>query len=273
MKCIDFETSVVDLLNGVLEEPERGEALEHAHGCKKCEAIFFEQQRLDLGLRALAAGECQRQAPPELEQRLVAAFKAHAKEAKAASLHASFSFISLWRLIAGEKKWKYATVAVSLVLCLFVSWSLLHHSSEISNTPATMHPTLETPAPVVEIPRAGMPPAESERIPDIPPVRRSSRAKLPPKMEWVMAEAATDFYAIPYVEPFRPNDRVRVVRIQAPYSTLADYGLPVYSDQALRSIQADVMVGDDNVARAIRFIQQWRLPQTQSRNSFLKSAY
>jgi hypothetical protein len=226
-----------------------------------------------LELRALAAGEWQGQAPPELEQRLAAAFKAHSNEVKASSSQASFSFLSLWRVIAGEKKWKYATVVVSLAFCLFASWSLWHRPSEISNTSATMHPTLETPAPIVEIPRVIMPPAESERIPDVQPIRRSSRAKLPPKIEWVTAEAATDFYAIPYVEPFRPNDRVRVVRIQAPYSTLANYGLPVYSDQALRSVQADVMVGDDNIARAIRFIQQWRLPRTQSRNSFLKTDY
>jgi hypothetical protein len=261
------------LLNGVLEEPERGEALEHAHGCKKCEAILFEQQQLDLELQAMAAGEWQGQAPPELEQRLIAAFKAHPREVKASFSQASFPFLSLWKFIAGEKKWKYATVAVSLAFCLFVCWSLLHRPSANSNTSATIYPKSETPAPIVEMPPATMPPAESERIPEVQPVRRSSRAKPSPQIEWVTAEAATDFYAIPYVEPFRPNDRVRVVRIQAPYSILADYGFPVYSDQALRSVQADVMVGDDNVARAIRFIQQWRLPRTQSRNSLLKTNY
>jgi hypothetical protein len=273
MKCIDFEASVVDLLNGLLEEPERGEALEHAHRCKKCEAILFEQQRLSLELQALAANESQGQAPPELEQRLVAAFKAHSNEVKASSFQASFSFFALWRFIAGEKKWKYATVAVSLVFCLFVSWNLWHRPPSNSNALATMPLKLDTPAPIVEMRRAMMPQVKSEGIPDVHPIRRSTRAKLPPQIEWVTAEAATDFYAIPYVEPFKLNDRVRVVRIQAPYSTLADYGLPVYSDQALRSVQADVMVGDDNVARAIRFIQQWRLPRTQSHNSFIKTDY
>ncbi len=271
MRCNDFEAIVVDLLKGALEEPELGEALEHAHGCKKCEALLFEQQRLDLELRSLAAGEWSGQAPPELEQRLIAAFKSHSNEVQASS---SCSLpLSLSRVAGGEKKWKYATVVVSLALCLFVSWVLWRRPDAKTNASATIHLKSETPAPIVEMPQAAMSPTESERVPAAPPARRSPRAKLLPEMEWVTAEAATDFYAIPYVEPFGQHDRVRIVRIQAPYSILADYGFPVYGDQAHRYIQADVMVGDDNVARAIRFIQQWKLPRKQLPDSYLKANY
>jgi hypothetical protein len=224
-------------------------------------------------LQTLAADEWSGPAPPELEQRLVDAFKEHLKESKASSLKASFSLLSLWRFISRENKWKYATVAVSLAFCFFVSWSLWKRPAANSNTSATIQPKLESPVPIMEMPQATMSPAESERVPDVHPIRRPSRPKLPPQIEWATAETATDFYAIPYVEPFGPQDRVRIVRIQVPYPIMANYGFPVYSDQALSSVQADVMVGDDNVARAIRFVRQWRLPQTQSRNSLLKADY
>jgi hypothetical protein len=175
--------------------------------------------------------------------------------------------LSFWSAIAGEKKWKYATVAVSLALCLFVSWSLLHRPSANSNTSSTIHPQSETPAQTVKVPQAIVSPAQSERIPDANTIRRSSRARLSPQIEWTTAEAATDFYVIPYVLPFGPNDRVRVIRMNVPVSMLADYGLPAYSDKAFYPIQADVMVGDDNIARAIRFVQQWRMPKNQSKTN------
>jgi hypothetical protein len=79
MKCTDFEACMTDLLNGSLEEPEHREALEHALACDKCESLLHEQQRLDLELKTLAAGELSGQAPPELEQRLTAAFRDHSE--------------------------------------------------------------------------------------------------------------------------------------------------------------------------------------------------
>jgi hypothetical protein len=274
MKCNDFEAIVLDLLNGILEEPEQGEALEHAYSCKKCEAILFEQQRLNLELQTLAVGEWSGQAPPELEQRLVSAFKEHFNELKASSLPASSSFHSLWKMLAGEKKWKHATIAVSLAFCIFLFWSVLDRSPvNPDKTAATIYTKYEKAAPLPDMHRTIMSPTDSEAVPDVRSFRRTSRGKPSPKIEWITAEAATDFYAIPYVVPFGPHDRVRIIRIQAPYSLVAHYGIPVYGDQAFRSVQADIMVGDDNVARAIRFIEQWKLQQTQSRGSFLETNY
>jgi hypothetical protein len=262
MKCNDFEACMIDLLNGSMEEPEHQEALEHALACHKCELLLYEQQRLNLELKTLAAGELSGQAPLELEKRLTAAFRDHSKMVGAPY---PVFFAALQRFFSGDKKWKYATAVVSLALCIFVSWNWLKRPQPDPVDRISMSTDVEP----VKPPLINQPPelaaVESSKLPVIRPIRPRSRiSPAPARVEWITAEVATDFYSIPYVEPFRPNDRVRVVRIQVPYSALADFGLPVYSDQALRPVLADVMVGDDNLARAIRFIEQWRLPREQS---------
>ena len=51
-----------------------------------------------------------------------------------------------------------------------------------------------------------------------------------------------------------PADRTgQIVRVELPVGTLISVGLPVV-DQTVRTIQADVLVGDDGIARAVRLI-------------------
>jgi len=262
MNCQRMYPDLYLLVDGELKDSEIQVVKRHLAECADCRnlLVLLEKENKSLSEAAtLPLWEPDRL--KLLEKRL------SRDEMKASSLKASFLSLSFWRAMTVEKKWKYATVAVSLSFCLFVFWSLLNHPSEMKNTSATIHPNSEAPAQTVEVPQAIVSPAQSERIPEANTIRRSSRAKLSPQIEWTMAEAATDFYVIPYVPQFGPNDRVRVIRMNAPVSMLADYGLPVYSDKAFYPIQADVMVGDDNIARAIRFVQQWRVPKHQSKTN------
>jgi hypothetical protein len=262
MKCNDFEACMPDLLNGTLAKLEHREALEHALACHECELVLYEQQRLDLELRTLAVGEWLGAAPPELEQRLTVAFREHSKVVDVSSLG---PLALLLRIFAGDRKWKYATAVVSLALCIFATWNWFKRPQPYRVEIVSVNQNMESVKPISANPAPGITTVVSGKLPVIHRLRPQPRlSSMTPRVEWVTAEVATDFYAIPYVESFRPNDRVRIVRIQVPYSTLADYGLPVYSDQALHPVQADVMVGDDNVARSIRFIQQWRLPRERS---------
>jgi hypothetical protein len=262
MKCNDFEAGMVDLLNGSLEEPEHREALEHALACPKCESLLYEQQRLDLELKTLAAGEWSGQASPGLEQQLTTAFREQAKKSISLSPGA---WASVRRFISGEKKWKYATAVISLALCIVASSSLWKRPQVNPIEIVDRIPMVESVSPMLNSQPQELATIDSKKLPVVHHLRQRSRmAPDSVQAEWMTTEVATDFFTIPYVEPFRPNDRVRVVRIQVPYSTLADFGFPVYSDQALRPVQADVMVGDDNVARTIRFVEQWRLQREQA---------
>jgi hypothetical protein len=60
------------------------------------------------------------------------------------------------------------------------------------------------------------------------------------------------FIPLPNAELLDPADEVDVVRMEVPLSTLIALGLPVGEDE--RNVQADVLLGGDGVARAVRFL-------------------
>jgi len=45
------------------------------------------------------------------------------------------------------------------------------------------------------------------------------------------------------------------VRVELPRSALASFGMPVGAEPAGGRVKADVLLGEDGVARAIRFIR------------------
>ncbi|MBI4877495.1 MAG: hypothetical protein HY822_22935 [Acidobacteria bacterium] len=65
----------------------------------------------------------------------------------------------------------------------------------------------------------------------------------------------TDFIPVAYGEPFRPEEGVRIVRVRMPRAALTTFGLPVNQDRLDERIQADVLLGEDNLVRAVRFEQ------------------
>jgi hypothetical protein len=277
MKCHDFETNITELLNGKLEESKRREALAHTITCKKCEGVLHEQQRLNLDLQTFASAQSFDQLPPEIESRLISAFQDQSTGPKSSSRRASASsLITLLQSFNPRDRWLYATAVVSLALGALAVYSLLYRPvispvktfspSQMTEPMELKYETKASETAIVEGNPASK--TETKKVPIIHRTRsQSRRSGVPDRVEWITAEVATDFYAIPYVQPFGHNDRVRVVRTHVPHSMLADFGLPVYSDQALYPVQADVMVGDDNMVRAIRFVQQWRLPRNASRAS------
>lgn len=66
-------------------------------------------------------------------------------------------------------------------------------------------------------------------------------------------EMATAFFPLTYSTV--PMSGGRLVRLEVPRATLRAYGLYRESDAASRSVLADVLVGDDGLARAVRFVR------------------
>jgi hypothetical protein len=66
---------------------------------------------------------------------------------------------------------------------------------------------------------------------------------------------ATDFMPVSYTNPIGMQDGGQVVRVELPRSALATFGLPVNLARAGERVKADVLVGTDGQARAIRFVQ------------------
>jgi hypothetical protein len=65
-------------------------------------------------------------------------------------------------------------------------------------------------------------------------------------------EIATQFYPLLDVQP--PFERGELVRVVVPAGTMRTVGVPVSEDHVSDLVQADVLVGQEGLARAIRFV-------------------
>jgi len=68
------------------------------------------------------------------------------------------------------------------------------------------------------------------------------------------SEVAMNFYRLPDADILPPLDSATIVRVRLPISSLRLMGVPVNEDRADESVQADVLLGQDGLARGVRFV-------------------
>ena len=68
-------------------------------------------------------------------------------------------------------------------------------------------------------------------------------------------EIATDFIPLSYMNVASLQDGGQIVRVELPRSALVNFGLPVNMDRYNEKVKADVLLGFDGLAHAIRFVQ------------------
>jgi hypothetical protein len=68
-------------------------------------------------------------------------------------------------------------------------------------------------------------------------------------------EIATEFIPLMQGGRYAQAEGGHLVRVELPRSALASFGLPVSAEQSGGRIKADVLLGEDGIARAIRFVQ------------------
>lgn len=68
-------------------------------------------------------------------------------------------------------------------------------------------------------------------------------------------EVATDFIPLVQGAQYAHAEESQLVRVELPRTALASFGLPVDDAGAAGRVKADVLLGEDGVARAIRFVR------------------
>lgn len=68
-------------------------------------------------------------------------------------------------------------------------------------------------------------------------------------------EITTDFMPIAYGAEYIPIESGQIIRVRMPRSALISYGLPASPDRLDEKVKADILVGNDGLAHAIRFVQ------------------
>jgi hypothetical protein len=167
-------------------------------------------------LRALAEQDREREAPEEVEGRLLAAFKRRRARKKV-------------RTVA------LATLAVAAAMTLFFA------RTQPQPQPKQIAPVLVSQQPiVVAAAPATMPVPVPKATPKARPVKRQPQ------------EVVTQFFPLLDVAP--PFESGELLRVTVPASTMRTVGLPVNEDHLTDRVYADVLVGQEGLARAIRFV-------------------
>ena len=290
MNCERFQTIVADLARNqnrdiwrgvpaevvVMDASDRAEALAHVDNCSHCGQMLTDQNDLSEKLGNVAEGVRFLQAPAHVEQQLLATFRAQA--------HARFRSSTLppWR------HWVTAAAAVLLVTFGLLAWrsyiASTRHSPAQANSksaiaPPSQAPKQEQPLPVrvAGAQSTTAPPVQSSNqtgnrsTPKTSSGRRhpassqlAKRAGAEPAIVEPAAtvatnaetrEIATEFVSLGYGSALDLQDGGQLVRVELPRSALARFGLPVNMNRVDEKVKADVLVGADGLARAIRFVQ------------------
>jgi len=174
------------------------------------------------------------QAPPELEVRLLAAYRQRRRPP--------------W--------WKrprvYGAVAASLFMWA-AGWTLsvmrqpLPRLAGYPPVQASLPPERQPAALPAERPAAAL--AAARTLAKRALQRETPR---PPAPMPVREEVATDFIPVRAGGAFEYG---RLIRVRVPRPALAHFGLPFDEDRAAESLDADLLVGEDGLIRAVRFVQ------------------
>jgi hypothetical protein len=266
MNCNDFETKITDLARGQLIEAEaRDCAIAHAADCRRCAARLRDEQRLTAGLREWSATFNDEQMPARGEAQLLAALRAERSRAT---------------VTKRTRRWPGWAAAAAMIIALialaairFAEWRKSQavagnsqtHQRESSPAPSPANP-LAVPLPEQAVipphrtrhsPRSAPPkvvrkPASDTRL-TITPAPDPNTAS--PRDDEPASEIATSFIPLAGGRGFAPAESLQLMRIELPRSALVSFGLPMNVERADQRIKADVLVGNDGVARAIRFVR------------------
>ena len=145
------------------------------------------------------------------------------------------------------------------VLLLVATGLLMVLPKKTNDQVQNLESTFSTPVPHIEKrePPASELAASEKPQPELnssvearkPKMRRNTIAQNP------IDEIVTDFFPLTFSADSISPEGGHLVRVTIPRSVLVAMGLPMNVDRAAEHVRADVFIGDDGLARAIRFIQ------------------
>src|SRR5262245_48832413 len=254
MNCQKFENVVSELARSQIMEAEvREVALAHTAECVSCKQRLQHEELLTRGLRVLSMEVQAVQAPGDIELRLREAFRARPSFPPAAVAHGR------------RRYWLVAAAAILLVVfsVLAVRWrvaspvtgdSKIAKSSNRSEEQTTVSP--------VSVSNSEKEKVVNKKLAVIRTAKPRPRYRLRPTEAAVgnsevavNREVTTEFMPLGYMNPASLQDGGQIVRIELPRSKLASFGLPVNMERYNEKVKADVLVGVDGLAHAIRFVQ------------------
>ena len=236
---------LVQVLDGELSAAEAWRVQLHLETCESCRV------RLD-GLRSVSSRVA------ELYQ-LALPLEATEQFAERLAKEESQQHLDLaWRpwfarLLPRRSQLAWCGAVTILILGGFILWTTHPHPGVV------VRPVARTRLPAL----AAVAPRESVNHVPEPRVRRPRRSAnrnvrqghIASQVPAVAREIATPFFTLPFSDAALPLDEATMIRVELPRSALELAGLPVDEDRRNQRVRADLILGVDGLARAIRFIE------------------
>jgi len=239
MNCCDFEMNVPALARERLMDANmRAESLAHAADCSRCAARLEAARALIPHVRAVVADIGDVEAPKRVEAALLTAFRLRASTAHVARAPS-------WQGLALLA----ACLALISTLAIFWLWVGSGNRKQQAVSPPPAQINLQKPPEVAiktepKVREQGPTPGQHDRA-----HRRVFRRRAIP------TEEVTEFF--PLTEGIDPKsyEAAQIVRVEMLTSALTDLGLPAGPEIRMGPIKADLLLGYDGEARAIRFVR------------------
>jgi len=277
MNCPSFEEIVTELARDrssdqameISETSLRVRALAHVDECAACALRLQDQRALSHSLDEMAREMKSLTAPARIEAELLKAFRQRSEVRGRRS-----------EVRNGWNRWLLAAAAVLLIVLGIGGlrrYMLTLQSPKTGGTENALAQTSPKPAPIdIEIGRGNLPSKPDKesagnlenmvkRTNPQPRRRPFNRDRNTPRQVLATtadaiasdteSEVATRFMPLDYAGPINLQDGGQLVRVELPRSAMLNLGLPVNMDRYSERVKADVFVGADGLARAIRFVQ------------------
>ena len=212
-----------------METTAQREAIAHAKTCARCARRLANEQKLSAVVAAVVMEDSQRVAPAAVEQMLMAEFRKQHERSKR------------------QGAWWARAALVAAAAALIVAAAVSLRRAPDKQTVQTM-----TKPPEVHVTPAVIAPAVRAVAKAVRALRKAPR-KSTNAPAVAQREVMTEF--IPIVFDPEPIERGQIVRIRLPLAALASFGLPLNEEHPEEAIRADVVLGEDGLARAVRFVK------------------
>lgn len=244
MNCRIFSDLVSEIVRDqMMDAAARTHALAHADECLNCARQLEAESRLSTELKELASETSEWTASTQVWDNLNAAFDA--RTITPASTN---------------RRWYYAAAAIAAMLLLaFTVFSIKRRPHPAIQAAAT----IPLPSAVTNNVANNHAPEDKQSAPVVQPERKMRRvnhqrqlvaSQRPAQQLNQSKEIVTDFIQLTYGDPGLGGG-AQIVRVELPRSAMANFGLPVNVDRADQRVKADVLLGVDGLAHAIRFVQ------------------
>ena len=273
MNCKDFETIIIEIARDrLMDASTRAQGLEHADNCARCSALLDEERELTGRLRVLSAAGAEEEIPARLESALLSAFHKRTSSQSAPSAVVSRGLMGRMEL-SGRRRWILAAAALAALTFGFSLAAWLSQRPDRESLANGRKQSMVSPTP------SGSPKVSErqteKRTPILGPERTNQPAnplnlalKHEKRQQRLRRTGAVDqaainnpprefvtrFFPVMQGNEVIPLESAQIVRVRMPRSNLISLGIPVNQDRVDEPIQADVLVSNDGLARAIRLV-------------------